>query len=140
MSNAITAHTINNGVRNLILQFNIVADGSGDYSDFELLNVLDYLGSGHRDVPNDFKVLGLSGRNGVGTSLQLKFGSAANNHRLFFESVADESFHESWSGGLTTGVTDADMTVRITTLGFDASADTITLQIHLQKKFSRNAA
>jgi len=133
MANAITAHTIVNGSRNLIVQYNIVADGSGNFSDFSLLNVTDYTGD-DRVQPNNFKVKKVSGRNGVGTSFQLKFGSSANNHRLFFESTSDDEFSQEWTGGLTTGVVDTDMTVRITTTGFDASADAISLVVWAQKK------
>lgn len=133
MANTITGHTIVNGSRNLILQFNIVADGSGDYSDFPLLNVLDYTGQDQRQ-PNNFKIMKVSGRNGVGTSFQLKFGETANNHRLFFESQPEDEFSQSWTGGLSTLLADPDMTVRISTSGFDAANDTISLVIWIQKK------
>jgi len=135
MANAITAHTIANGPRNLILQYNIVADGSGDESNLKLLDVTDYTGA-DQNASDDFKVIKVSGRNGVGTSFQLLFGSAGENNRLFFESTTDDSFDESWTGGLSTLVSDTDMSVRLTTSGFDASGDTITLKIHLQKKRS----
>ena len=128
MANAITAHTIVNGSRNLILHFNLVADGTGNYSDFELLKVTDYTNEPMRD-PNNFKVMKAAGRNGVGTSFQLKFGDTTSDHRLFFESQADEQFSAEWDGGLSTLTPNTDMTVRITTLGFDASADTINFTI-----------
>ena len=133
MGNTITGHTIVNGSRNLILQFNIVADGTGDYSDFELLKVTDYTNEGQSD-PNNFKVIKVSGRNGSGTSFQLKFGSATEDNKLFFESTRDNEFYEEWEGGLSTLLPNQDMTVRINTTGFDASADTISLVIWLQKK------
>ena len=134
MANTITAHTIVNGTRNLILQFNIVADGSGNYSDFALLDVTDYTGDDARQ-PNNFKVMKVAGRNGVGTSFKLKFGDSSGGHRLFFESIADNEFYEEWEdGGLSTLLADPDMTVRITTAGFDATADTISLIIWLKKK------
>ena len=134
MANAITAHTIMNGSRNLIVQFNIVADGSGNYSDFELLDVTDYTG-GDQVQPNNFKVMKVNGSNGVGTSFKLKFGNTAGTHKLFFESTADNEFYEEWEqGGLSPTLADPDMTIRMTTLGFDASADTISLTIWLKKK------
>jgi len=124
-----------NGSRNLIVQYNIVADGSGDYSNFELLNVTDYTGE-DSNQPTDFKVKHVSGRNGVGVSFQLRFGSLSDSHRLFFESTTDDSFAQVWEGGLTTQVIDSDMTVRITTSGFDGDGDSISLVIWAQKKRS----
>ncbi len=134
MSNNITAHTILNGPRNLILQFNLLADGTGEYSDFELLNVTDYTSEGQLD-PNNYKVVKVAGRNGVGTTFQLKFGNTAGEHKLFFESVRDSEFYEEWEdGGLSPLLANPDMTIRITTTGFDTSADTISLIIWLKKK------
>lgn len=134
MANAITAHTIVNGTRNLILQFNIVADGTGNYSDFELLKVTDYTNESQPD-PNNYKVIKVAGRNGVGTTFQLKFGDTGGSHKLFFESTRDNEFYEEWDeGGLSTLLASPDMTIRITTLGFDISADTISLIIWLKKK------
>ena len=140
MANNITGHTIVNGSRNLILQFNIVADGSGNYSDFALLDVTDYTGNDARQ-PNNFKVMKVAGRNGVGTSFKLKFGDSGGSHRLFFESIADNEFYEEWEdGGLSPLLANPDMTVRITTTGFDATADTISIIIWLKKKVQRDAA
>ena len=134
MANAITAHTIVNGTRNLILQFNIVADGTGNYSDFELLKVTDYTNEGQLD-PNNFKVVKVAGRNGVGTTFQLHFGDDGGGHKLFFESTADNEFYEEWDeGGLSTKLANPDMTVRITTTGFDVDADTLSLIIWIKKK------
>jgi len=134
MANSITAHTILNGTRNLILQFNIVADGTGEYSDFELLNLTDYTADDTRQ-PNNFKVVKVSGRNGVGTTFQLKFGDTLNNHKLFFESTRDNEFYEEWEeGGLSPLLATLDMTIRINTSGFDAADDTISLVIWLKKK------
>jgi len=135
MPNAITGHSILNGTRNLILQFNIVADGTGNYSDFELLKVTDYTGDSQRD-PNNFKVMKVAGRNGPGTSFQLKFGESSGGHKLFFESTRDNEFYEEWEeGGLSTLLANPDMSVRMTTTGFDASADTISLIIWIKKKY-----
>lgn len=134
MANQIVAHTIENGPRNLIIQYNIVADGSGDYSAYELLDITDYTGEDPYQ-PDDFKVRKVEGRNGVGTSFQLLFGAPSGN-RLFFESTTDDSFFQKWPGGMSTLLPDTDMTVRLTTNGFDASGDTISLMIHAQKKRS----
>ena len=140
MSNNITAHTIVNGSRNLILQFNIVADGTGNYSDFPLLDITDYTGDDQKQ-PNNYKVMKVSGRNGVGTTFQLHFGDTGANHKLFFESTADNEFYEEWEqGGLSPLLANPDMTIRITTLGFDASADTISLIIWLKKKTQIDAS
>ena len=134
MANAITAHTILNGTRNLIVQFNIVADGSGNYSNFELLNVTDYTNESQID-PTNFKIIKVLGRNGSGTTFQLLFGESNGDHKLFFESTRDNEFYEEWSeGGLSTLLANPDLTIRITTLGFDTSADTISVTIWLQKK------
>ena len=135
MANAITAHTINNGARNLIIQYNLVADGSGNYSDFTLLDLNEYLEEPRLEVPTDFKVMALSDRNGVGTTFKLFFGSGAS--RLFFESIPDRDFNEDWTreGGLITGVANTDLTVRMSTIGFDANLDTISLKLSIKKKF-----
>jgi len=140
MANTITAHTIVNGTRNLILQFNIVADGSGNYSDFALLDVTDYTGDDARQ-PNNYKVMKVAGRNGVGTSFKLKFGDSGGSHKLFFESIADNEFYEEWEdGGLSPLLANPDMTVRLTTTGFDATDDTISLIIWLKKKVQVDAS
>ncbi len=140
MANTITAHTIVNGTRNLIVQFNIVADGTGNYSDFTLLDITNYTGDDARQ-PNNYKVMKVAGRNGVGTSFKLKFGDSGSAHKLFFESIADNEFYEEWEdGGLSTLLPNPDMTVRITTTGFDATADTISLIIWLKKKVQVDAS
>ena len=133
MVNAITAHTIVNGTRNLILSFNIIADGSGNYVDFPLVNVLDFTGADQRQ-PNNFKVMKVCGRNGMGTKFQLKFGDTSNNHRLFFESIPEREFDQHWMGGLSTLLSNPDMTVRINTTGFDVADDTISLTLWIKKK------
>ena len=134
MANNITAHTIINGSRNLIVQFNIVADATGNYDNFTLLNITDYTGEDNKQ-PNNYKVVKVAGRNGVGTTFQLKFGNDNGDHKLFFESTADNEFYEEWEeGGLSPLLANPDMTIRITTLGFDISADTISLLIWLKKK------
>ena len=140
MSNKITAHTIVNGSRNLIVQFNIVADGTGNYSNFSLLNVTDYTGADAKQ-PNNFRVIKVLGRNGSGTTFKLLFGDEGGDHKLFFESTRDNEFYEEWSeGGLSTLLANPDLTIRITTTGFDADADTISVTIWLQKKTQLNAA
>ncbi len=134
MANEITAHTIVNGTRNLILQFNIVADGSGNYSDFPLLDITDYTNESQLD-PNNYKVMKVAGRNGVGTTFKLKFGDTGGSHKLFFESTADNEFYEEWEdGGLSPLLASPDMTVRISTTGFNASNDTISVTLWLKKK------
>ena len=140
MANTITAHTVQNGSRNLILQFNIVADGTGEYSAFELLNILDYTNESQKD-PNNYKIIKVLGRNGNGTTFQLLFGNTGGAHKLFFESTRDNEFYEEWSeGGLSPLLANPDMTIRMTTTGFDASADTISITIWIQKKTQLNAA
>ena len=135
MAHKITAHTIVNGSRNLIVQFNIESDGaSGQYSDYTLLDITDYTGD-DQTQPNNYKVVKVTGRNGVGTSFQLKFGDTGGEHKLFFESTADNEYYEEWEdGGLSPLLANPDMTIRITTLGFDVAADTISVTIWLKKK------
>ena len=135
MTNAITAHTMINGSRNLVLQFNVIADGSGDYSDYPLVDITDYTGADQKQ-PNNYKVMKISGRNGVDTSFKLKFGNTAGDHKLFFESTTDNEFYENWTGGggLSPLLADPDMTIRISTTNFDAANDTISLTIWLKKK------
>ncbi len=134
MANAITAHTIVNGSRNLIIQYNLVADATGEYSAFKLLDVTDYTGADARQ-PNNFKVMKVAGRNSVGVTFQLLFGDEGGDHRLFFESTADDEFYQEWDqGGLSTLLANPDMAIRITTIGFTAAADTISLVVWLKKK------
>ena len=139
MANAITAHTIINGARNLIIQYNLVADGTGNYSDYELLDITDYTGDDQKQ-PNNYKVMKVAGRNGVGTTFKLKFGNTAGEHKLFFESTADNEFYEEWEdGGLSPLLANPDMTIRISTAGFDATGDTISVTLWLKKK-TQNAS
>ena len=128
----ITAHTLANGPRNLIIQYNLVSGGA-DYTNYELLNVTDYTGE-DQVQPTDFKVTKVCGNVGVGTSFQLKFGSVNNNHRQFFETPTDNEFEECWPGGVSTELDDRDMTIRLSTSGFDAANDHIHLIIHAKKK------
>ena len=140
MANAITAHTIVNGTRNLILQFNMVADGTGELSDFPLLDLNNYLEEPGLRVPSDFKVIKVSGRTSIACSFKLFFGAPAAN-RLFFEApLATDvlsDFSQDWSdiGGLITGQPNTDLTVRITTSGFAANNDSLSLVIWIKKKY-----
>ena len=135
MANALTAHTIINGSRNLVIHFSGVADGSGDYSNFELLNVFDYQNEGEA-VANDYSVLKIAGRNAVGTSMQLKFGSSLNNHVLFYQSPTDNEFSGDWTryGGIHPKLVSSDGSIRISTTGYDAAADSLNFTIWLKKK------
>ena len=139
MSNSITGHTILNGPRNLILAFNLIADGSGNESAAKLIDLNDYLEEPGAKVPRDFKVQKISGLTGSGTTVRFLFGSKTEDNRLFYETVADRSFEQDWSedGGLSTGVPDTDLTVRFTTVGFDANLDVINLNIWIKKKYTR---
>ena len=143
MTANITAHTILNGARNLIVQYNIVSDGSGDLTDFPLLNVLDYTGTDQRQ-PNNFKVMSVSGRNGRGTTFQLKFGDTGNDHRLFFESVPEREFKQTWVAGLSTLLANTDMTIRMSTTGFEqitpTIGDTISVVIRIKKKIQNTSS
>ncbi|KKK73698.1 hypothetical protein LCGC14_2891210, partial [marine sediment metagenome] len=110
------------------------------YSDFALLDVTNYTGDDARQ-PNNYKVMKVAGRNGVGTSFKLKFGDSGGSHKLFFESIADNEFYEEWEdGGLSPLLANPDMTVRLTTTGFDATDDTISLIIWLKKKVQVDAS
>jgi len=141
-TNAITAHTIVNGTRNLILQFNMVGDGSAELTDYILIDFNNYVEEPGLRVPSDFKVIKLNGRASVACSFKLFFGSAApGSNKLFFEgpSATDVGgdFIQDWSdiGGLITGQADTDLTVRITTSGFNANNDSLSLAIWLKKKY-----
>ena len=134
MAHSTTAHTIINGSRNLIVQYNIVSDGSADYSDFALLDVTDYTGDDLRQA-NNFAVKKVTSTTSDGCEFKLKFGDSVGNHRLFFETLSADKTNEAWDdGGLTTGLATTDMTVRITTVGFDASGDAITVTLWIKKK------
>ena len=133
MANTVTAHTILNGPRNLIVQYNIVADGSGNETSYELLDVLDYTGQDQKD-PNDFKVVKVTGTTGTGTTVELDFGNADGDDRLFFQSPPENTFCQEWPGGLSTLLVNPDMTIKLTTLGFDAANDLISLTIWIKKK------
>ena len=143
MANAITAHTIVNGTRNLILQFNMVGDGSGELTDWTLIDLNDYVQEGGGRIPDDFKVIKVTGRASIAASFKLFFGAkGGGDNRLFFEGpLATDvggDFIQDWSniGGLISGQPNTDQTVRITTSGFNASNDSISLNIWIKKKYS----
>lgn len=138
MANTVTAHTLNSGERNLVLQFNIVADGSGEYSDYKLLDLNDYgPPSGVKDW-NDLKVMKLCYSTGDGVSFQLKFGSSVDDHRLFYFSPELESGEKDWTsvGGISSLLNSFDDTIRMTTLGFDAASDELSVTLWMKKKMS----
>lgn len=141
MANAITAHTIVNGTRNLILQFNMVGDGSGELSNYTLIDLNDYLEESGLRVPSDFKVMKVSGNSSIACSFKLFFGASAGENRLFFEQplttaeAAPFGVDYSDVGGLISGQAATDLTVRITTLGFGAANDSISLNIWIKKKY-----
>ncbi len=137
MANSITAHTIQNGSRNLILAFNLVADGSGEESAAKLIDLNNYLGDPGLRVPRDFRVMKLSGLTGAGCSVKFFFGSKTEDNRLFYETVTDRPFSEDWSndGGIVTGVPDTDLTIRFSTVGFGDNLDVINLNIWIKKKY-----
>ena len=140
MAHTITGHTLVNGSRNLILQFNIQSDGaSGQYADYELIDLADYTGYDAR-VTNDIAVNKLSVNTSVGAGVELKFGDVGGDHKTFFLSpinTADgsDSFIE-YDGGLPQLLTNPENKIRITSLGLDASGDWITIVIWLKKKYS----
>ena len=138
MANVITAHNLISGSRNLILQFNIVADGTGDYSDYELLN-LDNYGppDGSKDW-TDLKVMKATWATGDGVSFQLKFGSTLDDHRLFFFTPAAYAGLQDWTdtGGISSNLNTFDGTVRITTSGFGTADDELSMTLWMQKKLS----
>jgi len=139
MSHTITGHTILNGSRNLIVQFNIQSDGaSGQYADFDLLALDDYTGN---DSPkaNDFSVKKISGATSIGAGIELKFGDIGGGHKTFFLSpinTADGwSFEEEWPGNLPQLLANPENKIRVTSLGLDASGDWITIVLWLKKKY-----
>ena len=136
MPNVITGHTLIAGSRNLVLQFNIVADGTGEYDNYELMNLADYQPPNDIKDWTDLKVLKLCYTTGDGVSFQLKFGSNVAAHRLFFFTPELEDGLKDWSdvGGITSNLNSFDGTIRITTLGFDASADELSVTLWMQKK------
>ena len=141
MSHTITGHTILNGSRNLIVQFNIQSDGaSGQYSDFELLDLDDYTGNDSPPKANSYSIKKISGASSVGAGVELKFGDQAESHKTFFLSPINTTdgwnFTEEWFGGLAPLLANSDRTIRLTSLGLDASGDWITIVIWLKKKYS----
>ena len=137
MANSTTAHTIINGTRNLILAFNLVADGSGNETAAKLIDLNDYLGEPGTRVPRDFRVMKLSGLTSTGCSVKFFFGSKTEDNRLLYETITDRPFEEDWSndGGIITGVPDTDLTIRFSTVGFDTDLDVINLNIWIKKKY-----
>jgi hypothetical protein len=134
MANAITTHTIMNGTRNLILQYNLVADGTGDEANTKIFTLTDYTGEDQKE-PNNFKVKKLTSSGGIGTSIELLFGSTSENNRLFYQSPADANSAEmEWPGGMTTLVADTDGTIRLNTNGFGTADDQIQFTLWIQKK------
>lgn len=138
MANTLTYHTIINGSRNLVLHISMLADGSGNLSNYPLINVSDYINEGER-IANSYSVMKIAGRTSVGATLQLKFGSTVGNHVKFFESTAENEFCAEWPS-LTPTHPDKDMIIRATTVGFDAAADAIDLTIWLKKKIKNEVA
>lgn len=141
MANSITAHTIQNGSRNLILAFNMVADGSGNESVAKLIDLNDYLEESNSATIRDFAVKKISGLTSAGCSVKFFFGSKTEDNRLFYETVTDRPFSEDWSneGGISTGVPDTDLTIRFSTVGFDTALDVINLNIWIKKKYTKRA-
>ena len=137
MSNSITAHTIVNGTRNLILQFNMVADGTGNESDTTLIDLNEYVEEPGLRLPRDFTIKKISGLTSAGCSVKFFFGSNTAPNRLFYETVTDRPFEEDWSasGGLPSLQSDTDLTIRFSTIGFDANLDVINVNIWIKKKY-----
>jgi len=140
MAHTITGHTILNGSRNLVVQFNIQSDGvSGQYADFSLLDIDDYTGEDSPPKANDYAVKKISGSTSVGAGIELKFGDSMSNHKTFFLSPINtsqgSSFEEEWVGGLSNLLPGQDGTIRITSLGLDASGDWISVVLWLKKKY-----
>ena len=141
MAHTITAHTIVNGSRNLIVQYNIQSDGSsGQYADFKLLELDDYTGDDVFSRANEFSIKKLTGSTSVGAGVQLAFGNAVGDHRTFFLSpIAGanwSSFSEEWEGNLAQGLANPDNTIRLTSLGLDVAGDWMTIVLWIKKKFS----
>ena len=140
MAHTITGHTILNGSRNLVVQFNIQSDGaSGQYADFKLLDLDDYTGEDSPPQANSYSVKKISGASSVGAGIELKFGSQGGDHKTFFLSPINTTdgwdFDEEWPGGLSPLLANSDKTIRVTSLGLDASGDWITIVLWLKKKF-----
>lgn len=139
MAHSITGHTIVNGSRNLIVQFNIQSDGaSGQYSDYELLNITDYTGDDQKQS-NNYKIVKAVGATSVGAGIELKFGNTVGDHKTFFLSPINTTqgsdFHEEYNdGGLSPLLANPDMTIRLTSLGLDASGDWLTITLWIKKK------
>ena len=142
MAHTITGHTIINGARNLVLQFNIQSDAaSGQYADYELFNLDDYTGADAR-VSNDFTVKKLSVQTSVGAGVELKFGATGGDHKTFYLTpinTADgsDTFREYDEGGLSSLLANPDRTIRVTSLGLDASGDWISVTLWIKKKFAQ---
>lgn len=133
MANSITAYTLTNGARNLIVRYVVRADGSGNYTLHELFNFNDYLGE-DSPAPGTFAIDRITWSAGAGTAFELWFGSDSNNDKLFFASSNDFSGDEQFPGGLNSFLADENGQILITTSGFDADGDTITVTLHVRKK------
>lgn len=132
MSNTVHANTIINGSRNLVLHFSMIADGSGNFTNYPLIDITDYTNEGE-NTPNSYSVMKVAGRNNVGTTLALKFGSSVDDHVTFFQTFQEGEFSQQWPS-IVPKNPDQNMQVIISTLGFDASGDTIDLTIWLKKR------
>ena len=140
MAHAITGHTILNGSRNLIVQFNIKSDGaSGQYANFELLDLADYTGEDGK-ASNDFSVKKIFVNTSVGAGVELKFGDVGGDHKTFFLSPINTAngfeYFTEYPGGLPQLLANPENKIRLTSLGLDAAGDWITIVLWLKKRYS----
>ncbi len=137
MANAINRNVLVEGSRNLVVHLHIDADGSGEYTNFPIIDM-----SAFNQPSKRMKVMSIEGSAGVGTMVTFRFGAeSAANHESFYQvgstGASDEvTFSRSWAkyGGLNNNnVDDPTGDILITTSGFAAAADFIELTLCLKK-------
>ena len=138
--NTISAQTLHNGSRSVVVQYNISADGSGDYSDYPLFDLSDYTGEDYHKTPNSIAVRSVSGTSPSGATYNLKFGSISGNHELFYTSTINNDAQTVWGGGHPNLVQDTDNKILISTTDFDSSGLEMTVVLEIKKKFRSETA
>lgn len=136
MANTITEHVFIDGPRNLVVQYGMFADGSGNYSKFPFFDIVNYAPMANNATPDRLRIQKISSHTGAGTSGQLFIKGSAGTYESIHYLPTNEMAKEDYSGegGLSTGaIANWDGKIYIDTQGFDAANDYIELVIWAKK-------